>query len=118
LAQLSYTADGESILPPIRAKYNEQRERRRNGAELSREECTDLLIEVTKLSQQTIIIIDALDEGPGGQSFDLLSSLQRISEESPAVKFFFSSRMEVRVIKHFQKTMDVTGDRPREFPRY
>ena len=108
LAQLSYSAAGESIHPPIRAKYDNDKERRGNGAKLSQKEYTDLLIEVTKLNKQTIVVIDALDEGPNGQSFELLSSLQLISNESPAVKFFFSSRMEVRVNQHFQNTMDLT----------
>ncbi len=108
LAQLAYTTDaagGETIHPSVKAKYENMKVR---GRELDQDDCSNLLIEVTKLNQQTIIVIDALDEGPGGQSSDLLFRLQRISKESPAVKFFFSSRMEVRLSQYFPHTMNVT----------
>ena len=50
LAQLSYSANGKSIMPPIKEKYDSATAPR-NDADLTLEECTSLLIEVTKLNQ-------------------------------------------------------------------
>jgi hypothetical protein len=67
---------------------------------LSLDECRGLLAGLIALYQQTTIVVDALDECEYDRL--LLNLMEMASKSTPkAIKFFFSSRTNVRLPKNF-----------------
>lgn len=95
VAQLAQSVDGSSIARSVKREY-ENREK----SELSLDECRHLLVGLVGLYQQTTVVVDALDECEDHTR--LLLNLEMVSRNAPkAIKFFFSSRTNVKLPEDF-----------------
>jgi hypothetical protein len=99
LKQLCLPNAGHFIPEGIARKYNQLRGGTSNPAQLSLEECVDLILALLD-SDPAVIVIDALDEGDRKLRRRLLLAFEKIVENSASiVKIFISSRDE-RDIEH------------------
>lgn len=102
MRQLASTDPEVPIKEPVVNEYQSRKEHaQKDGSslrELTIEDCTKLIREITK-SNPAIIIIDALDECDPFSCHELLDALHEIvSESEEVVKVFVSSRDDVDVI--------------------
>lgn len=108
VAQLSWSADGCSLVEPICARYERTRKESPSGTSrrLTEEDCSQLISEELSHGFRNIrIVIDALDECEN--SYALLSCLRDIHTKAPdscRIKLLLSTRKGV--------------DFPKDFPRY
>lgn len=92
VAQLALSPDGSSVAESIKRKHKEKKRDELDNP--------DLLVGLVALYQQTTIVVDALDECEDYGR--LLRLLKKVSEGTHgAIKFFFSSRMNVKLFKDF-----------------
>jgi len=92
VAQLALSPDGSSVAESIKRKHKEKKRDELDNP--------DLLVGLVALYQQTTIVVDALDECEDYGRLLLL--LKKVSEGTRgAIKFFFSSRTNVRLFKDF-----------------
>ena len=88
------SVDGLSIARSVKSEYENRK------SELSLDQCRHLLVGLVALYEQTTVIIDALDECEDYTR--LLLNLKMVSKDAPkAIKFFFSSRTNVKLPEDF-----------------
>ncbi len=93
--QMSCLEPGEPILDPVRERYKQ----RQASGSLTLEECTDIIITLTKDRPLTTIVLDALDECVEETRSDLLEALTEILQRSVnLVKIFVSSRNDHDIV--------------------
>jgi hypothetical protein len=92
VAQLALSLDGSSVAESIKRKHKERKQDELDNP--------DLLVGLVAIYQRTTIVVDALDECEdyGG----LLRLLKKVSDGTHgAIKFFFSSRTDVKLFQRF-----------------
>lgn len=94
VAQLTKSIDGSPTSPVIDNEYEDRKQR-----SFEIQECSELLVRLVKEHKNTTFIVDALDECENAD--ELLLHLRDVHRKS--VKFFFSSRNQVKVGNAFSK---------------
>ncbi|KAH7361555.1 hypothetical protein B0T11DRAFT_297123 [Plectosphaerella cucumerina] len=107
LAQSAVSTDGTQVYDGVKRRYNRDKKRALSGFALSAEDCLLLLGEMILNQPGTrfTVAIDALDECEDHD--ELLEMLQKLAA-ADNLRFFFSSRFEVRVRSVFPAAKDVT----------
>jgi hypothetical protein len=102
LRQLASSNRDLPIKEPVAKEYEERKNKAEDDypklKELTVEDCTRLILELTRNNPATIAI-DALDECEEGLRHELLKALDKIvSESGEVVKIFVSSREDVDIV--------------------
>jgi hypothetical protein len=105
VAQLSCSADGLTIDEEVRSLYDKEALKYTKGAQLDSDQCADMLAGLIERHGETVIVIDALDECIEPVRF--LRQLKKVSTRSQELKLFFSSRMDVPVLKEFPDAVKI-----------
>jgi len=106
-AQLSRSANWESISPAIKAYYEKKKNQHPNGScTLNVNQCEDYLVELITLNKCTTIVVDALDEC-SPSPITLLQCLEKVSKRSQHVKLFLSSRDDVLVTEYISEIVEI-----------
>ena len=105
LRQLCTSNVDEPVKNPVAKEYEARRKKAEEDCStikrLTIEECTRLIIELTK-DHPAIIILDALDECEGITRHELLEALDSIvSNSANVVKVFISSRDDIDIVSTF-----------------
>ena len=96
VAQLALSPDGSSVAESIKRKHKEKKQDELDNPDL----LVGLLTGLIALYQRTTIVVDALDECEDYGR--LLRLLKKVSNGTRgAIKFFFSSRTNVKLLKDF-----------------
>ena len=99
--QMSCLRPGGALLPPVRDSYDARKKEGFAAGSLDSDECTALILEMTKDRLMTTIVIDALDECDPEKRDVLLGALSRIITDSTGlVKLFISSRDDRDIVLH------------------
>ena len=99
--QMSCLRPGRALLQPVRDIYDARKKEGFAAGSLDSDECTALILRMTKHRPMTTIVIDALDECDPGQRYVLLDALSRIFTDSTGVvKLFISSRDDRDIVLH------------------
>jgi hypothetical protein len=103
LRQLASTKPDMPIKAPVAKEYENRKKKADEDCsslrELTVEDCTRLILELTNDSPATIII-DALDECDNSLRYELLEALDEIVSKSvEVVKVFVSSRDDVDIVR-------------------
>jgi len=107
VGQLAWSADGLAVAQSVKRKHEYCQSHQR--LDLTIDECSDLLVGLVDLYQQTTIVIDALDECTDYTR--LLLHLKKVAAASQSpIKLFLSSRQNVRVFDLFLKWKKVELD--------
>jgi hypothetical protein len=106
VAQLSTSANGESITPDIKAYYESNIRQHPKGSILSLEQCENYMVDFINLYGSTTVVIDALDECCPSAA-KLLLHLKNVSERSQKLKLFLSSRDDVPVSEYFSEGVQI-----------
>ena len=104
IAQLAKCTDGFSTSSVIEGIYQS-----RKGRSIEIQECSDLLVMLSKEYEKITFIVNALDEC---ENADELLHLKDVNRKS--VKFFFSSRNQVKVCRIFPKCAKLELDSQKE----
>ena len=99
--QMSCLRPGGALLQPVRELYDARKKEGFAAGSLGSDECTALILEMTKDRLMTTIVIDALDECDPDKRDVLLEALSRIVTDSTGlVKIFISSRDDGDIVLH------------------
>ena len=99
--QMSCLRPGGALLQPVRESYDARKKEGFAAGSLSSDECTALILEMTKYRLMTTLVIDALDECDPDKRDVLLEALSRIVTDSTGlVKIFISSRDDGDIVLH------------------
>lgn len=102
--QMSCLRPGGALLQPVLELYDARKKEGFAAGSLSSDECTALILEMTKDRLMTTIVIDALDECDPDKRDVLLEALSRIVTDSTGlVKLFISSRDDQDIVLHLGK---------------
>lgn len=101
IAQLAKPTDGFPTSSVIEGIYQS-----RKGCPIEIQECSDLLVRLLEEHEKTTFIVDALDECENAD--ELLLHLRDLTRQP--VKFFFSSRNQVKVRKAFPNCANLELD--------
>jgi hypothetical protein len=106
VAQLSTSANGESITADIKAYYESKIKEDPKGSSLSLEQCENYLVDLINLYGCTTVVIDALDECSPSAT-ELLLHLKNVGQRSQKLKLFLSSRDDFSVSQHFSGSVQI-----------
>ena len=99
--QMSCLRPGDALLQPVRKLYDARKKEGFATGPLGSDECTALILEMTKDRLMTTIVIDALDECDPDKRYVLLEALSRIVTDSTGlIKIFISSRDDGDIVLH------------------
>ena len=99
--QMSCLRPGGALLHPVRKLYEVRKKEGFAAGSLDSQECTALVLEMTKDRLMTTIVIDALDECHPEKRHVLLEALSSIVADSTGlVKLFISSRDDRDIVLH------------------
>ncbi len=105
LRQLCSSKLDQSVKEPVAREYEARKEKAEEDCSaikrLTVEDCTRLIIELTRDHPATIIL-DALDECEEDERYELLEAFDNIiSSSGDVVKIFVSSRDDIDIVSHF-----------------
>ncbi|MBE3049369.1 ankyrin repeat domain-containing protein [Candidatus Bathyarchaeota archaeon] len=109
LAQSAVSTDGGSISDGVKKRYLRDKRRVLSGFALESNDCLMILRELISRQPDThfTFVVDALDES---EDYDTLQTLLHSVSTARNVRFFFSSRLDVKVEDSFMDARAITID--------
>ena len=99
--QMSCLRPGGALLQPVRDFYDKRKKEGFAAGSPDSDDCTALILVITKHRPMTTIVIDALDECDPEKRYVLLDALSKVVTDSTGlVKIFISSRDERDIVLH------------------
>ncbi|KAL7266669.1 hypothetical protein RUND412_010779 [Rhizina undulata] len=105
--QLALMSPEASLPKAVISLYEEQKNDGVKSRRLWLDQSTELILQLSREFEQTIIIIDALDECPKKSRYELLVALEKLRTSTEGVKIFVTSRDDDDIRIQLKKESEV-----------
>jgi hypothetical protein len=105
--QLCISPDGDAIQQSLVKIYKKKQGTGFASAKLTFDESKALILELVQTYSRTILILDALDETDRQLRAELIDTFSYLTNESPQLKIFISSRRDDDIKRQLEKEANV-----------